>query len=142
VNYCQIVHENILLTKHLAWGGGNKRESYIGGEVNIFSLQLIEESLKWMVVYLPAFYAAIASFSISVLMGIYDGKAFLKTLTGSLACGIFTLAISGCLGFFGLPDNAVTFVGAAIGLAGVEKMRNRLFAFFDSKTGGTKNENE
>lgn len=108
----------------------------------MFSSQLAEEAMKWVVSYLPAFYAAGASLSISVLMGIYDGNSFLKMFTGSMACAIFTLAISGCLGFFGLPDNAVTFVGATIGMAGVDKIRDRIFAFLDIKIGKTENEKQ
>lgn len=109
--------------------------------MNTVSLQIVNETISWVISYLPALYASAASFFISVLMSIYDGKITLQTITGSLACGIFTLAISGCLGFFGLPDNAVTFVGASIGFMGVDKIRNKVAGFIDNKTGRPGDEN-
>lgn len=109
--------------------------------MNLLPPQLVNETINWLVLYLPALYASAASFFISFFMSMYDGKKILQTTTGSLVCGIFTLAVSGCLGFFGLPDNAVTFVGAAIGFMGVERIRNKVAGFIDSKTGRARDEN-
>lgn len=88
---------------------------------------------------LPALYAAGAAFSISALMSIYDGKPVAKTATGALSCGILTLAIAGSLEFFGMPSNSVTFVGAAVGFIGAEKVRDKILSLFERRTRGDKN---
>jgi lambda family phage holin len=95
---------------------------------------LLEQTAKWINTYLPAFYAAGAAFSISVLMSLYDGKSLLQTATGSLACGILTLAVAGSLEFFGFPDNTVTFIGASIGFMGAEKIRDKLTGFIENRS--------
>ncbi|TLU70424.1 holin [Enterobacter sp. MF024] len=89
-----------------------------------------EQLLKWLVNYLPTFYAAGAALSISALMSLYDGQSLIKTATGSLACGILTLAVAGSLEFFGLPGSAVTFIGASIGFMGAEKLRDKVGGLF------------
>ena len=88
---------------------------------------------------LPALYAAGAAFSISALMSIYDGKPIAKTATGALSCGILTLAIAGSLELFDLPENSVTFIGAAVGFIGAEKVRNKILSLFERRISGDKN---
>lgn len=95
---------------------------------------LFEQTMKWINDFLPSLYAAGAAGSISALMSIYDGKSVVKTVTGSLSCGILTLAIAGSLELFGLPGNSVTFVGATIGFAGAEKVRDKVLALFNRRT--------
>lgn len=58
---------------------------------------LLEQTMKWIATYLPALFAAGAALSISALMSLYDGQSLLKTATGSLVCGIVTLAVAGSL---------------------------------------------
>lgn len=99
---------------------------------------LLEQTMKWIATYLPTLYAAGAAFSISALMSLYDGKSLLQTATGSLACGILTLAVAGSLEFFGFPANAVTFIGASIGFMGAEKVRDKVTGIIESRTRGTK----
>jgi len=102
---------------------------------------ILHQTMKWIEEFLPSLYAAGAAFSISALMSIYDGKSIAKTATGALACGILTLAVAGSLELFGLPGNSVTFVGAAVGFVGAEKVRDKIISLFDRRTGG-KNENQ
>ncbi|KFB99467.1 hypothetical protein GTGU_04124 [Trabulsiella guamensis ATCC 49490] len=96
--------------------------------------------MKWIATYLPALYAACAAVSISALMSIYDGKSLVQTITGSIACGIMTLAIAGSLEFLGFPANAVTFLGASIGFLGAEKVRNKVTSFIEGREKGQKGE--
>ena len=99
---------------------------------------LFEQTMKWIATYLPTLYAAGAALSISALMSIYDGQSIVKTATGSLVCGIVTLAVAGSLEYFGLPSNAAIFVGASIGLMGADKVRR----LFDARFGGPKSGSE
>jgi hypothetical protein len=66
---------------------------------------LLEQTMKWIATYLPTLFAAGAALSISALMSLYDGQSLLKTATGSLVCGIVTLAVAGSLEYLGLPSN-------------------------------------
>lgn len=102
---------------------------------------MLEQTMKWIATYLPTLYAAGAALSISALMSLYDGQSLLKTATGSLVCGIVTLAVAGSLEYLGLPSNAVTFVGASIGFMGADKVRNKVTGFIETRIGGAK-ENE
>ncbi|EOT5250023.1 phage holin, lambda family [Enterobacter roggenkampii] len=103
---------------------------------------LLEQTMKWIATYLPTLYAAGAALSISALMSIYDGQSIVKTATGSLVCGIVTLAVAGSLEYFGLPSNAAIFVGASIGLMGADKVRSKVSGLFDARFGGPKSGNE
>lgn len=103
---------------------------------------IAHQTMKWIEEFLPSLYAAGAACGISALMSIYDGKSIAKTITGALSCGILTLTIAGSLEFFGLPSNSVTFVGAAIGFVGAEKVRDKIAAMFDRKTSGNTNANQ
>ena len=103
---------------------------------------IMEKTMKWVFIYLPALYAAGVALSISALMSLYDGQSIIKTATGSLVCGIVTLAVAGSLEYLGLPSDAVTFVGAAIGFMGADKVRNKVTNLIESRMGGAKNGNE
>lgn len=92
----------------------------------------------WVIECLPTFYAALAATSISVLMGIHDNRTAARNISGSLVCGIITLTVGGSLELFGFPDNAVTFIGAAIGLAGAESIRSRVMMFARKESEDTK----
>lgn len=105
-------------------------------------MNLIQQTMKWIEDFLPSLYAAAAAGGISALMSIYDGKSIAKTVTGALSCGILTLTIAGSLELFGLPSNSVTFVGAAIGFVGAEKVRDKILSIFDRKVAGDKNANQ
>lgn len=99
--------------------------------------EITDKSMKWVNDYLPSLLAAGAAGSISALMRIYDGKSVVKTVTGALSCGILTLAIAGSLELFGLPANAVTFVGATIGFVGAEKVRDKALTIFNRRSPGS-----
>lgn len=103
---------------------------------------LLEQTMKWIATYLPTLFAAGAALSISALMSLYDGQSLLKTATGSLVCGIVTLAVAGSLEYLGLPSDAVTFVGASIGFMGADKVRNKVTGFIENRIGGMKGEDE
>ncbi len=103
---------------------------------------VLEQTMKWIATYRPMLYAAGAALSISTLMSLYDGQSILKTATGSLVCGIVTLSIAGSLKYFGLPSNAVTFVGASIGFMGADKIRNKVIGFIETRIGVTKSGDE
>ena len=96
---------------------------------------MLEQTMKWIATYLPTLYAAGAALSISALMSLYDGQSMLKTATGSLVCGIVTLAVAGSLEYLGLPS---TFVGASIGFMGADKVRNKVTGFIETRIGGAK----
>lgn len=98
----------------------------------------LEQTMKWIATYLPTLYAAGAALSISALMSLYDGESLLKTATGSLVCGIVTLAVAGSLEWLGLSPNAVTFVGASIGFMGADKVRNKVAEFIETRIVGSK----
>lgn len=83
-------------------------------------------------------FATVSAVSISLLMGVHDERTWQKNISGSLTCGVLTLAITGSLEFFGLPDNAVTFIGAAIGLIGVEIFREKILTFIKPGDKGDK----
>lgn len=102
------------------------------------STGIMQIIMKWVATYLPTLFAAGAALSISALMSLYDGQSLLKTATGSLVCGIVTLAVAGSLEYLGLPSNAVTFVGAAIGFMGADKVRNKVTGFIETRIGGEK----
>lgn len=103
---------------------------------------LLKQTMKWIATYLPTLFAAGAALSISALMSLYDGQSLLKTATGSLVCGIVTLAVAGSLEYLGLPSNAVTFVGASIGFMGADKVRNKVTGFIENRIGGMKGGDE
>lgn len=96
---------------------------------------IIEQTMKWLAVYLPSVYAGLTALSISALMDIRDGKPKMYTATGSLACGIFALTVSAMLEYFGLPANAGAFVGGMIGFIGADRMRRIALALFSKRTG-------
>lgn len=100
------------------------------------SAEIMEQAVKWIANYLPTLYAALTAVGISALMSLYDGQPMLKTITGSLVCGIVTLAVAGSLEYLGLPSNAVTFVGASIGFMGADKVRNKITGFIENRIGG------
>nr|WP_214675547.1 phage holin family protein [Escherichia coli] len=84
---------------------------------------------------MPTVYAVGAAVSISALMSLYDGRTLVQTITGSLACGVLAMAVAGSLRFFGVPEDAVTFIGASIGFMGAEKVRDKVTAFFNRRHG-------
>lgn len=100
--------------------------------------EVVKQTMKWLAGYLPTLYAAGAALSISALMSLYDGQSLVKTATGSLVCGIVTLAVAGSLEYLGLPSNAVTFVGASIGFMGADKVRNKVTGLIETRTRGAK----
>ncbi|WP_127960164.1 phage holin family protein [Serratia microhaemolytica] len=100
----------------------------------------LAQLMKWFSVHHSMFFAAGAAFSISALMSLYDGKSLLKTATGSLACGILTLAVAGSLEFFDFPPDSVIFIGASIGFMGAEKVRDKVTNLIESRTRSGKDE--
>lgn len=84
---------------------------------------ILEHCSEWLIDYLPAVFSAFSSTIIAFFMGIYESKPFLQTVSGSIICGIFTIAISGSLEHLGLPENAVNLTGGIIGFIGVDKIR-------------------
>lgn len=64
-----------------------------------FSIDLLKQAIKWIEDFLPAIYSSGAATTISGLMGMYDGKPMLKTVTDALSCGVLTLTIAGLLSY-------------------------------------------
>ena len=95
---------------------------------------ITEQIVTWLFDHLPTVYAVGAAVSISALMSLYDGRTLIQTVTGSLACGVLAMAVAGSLRFFGVPEDAVTFIGAAIGFMGAEKARDKVIAAFNRRT--------
>ncbi|EOS92916.1 phage holin family protein [Erwinia tracheiphila] len=102
---------------------------------------IIEQTMKWLAVYLPSVYAGLTALNISALalnisalalnisalalnisalIDIRDGKPKIYTATGSLACGIFALTVSAMMEYLGLPANAGAFVGGMIDFIGAD----------------------
>lgn len=96
-------------------------------------IELYGPVTSFAIEYSSAIFSTISAVIISFLMGVHDEKRTYRNVSGSIACGFLTLAITGYLEFFGLPDNAVTFLGAAIGLIGVEKIREKINFVIKSK---------
>ncbi|HAX5207832.1 TPA: holin [Escherichia coli] len=82
--------------------------------------------VAWLSSHLPTVYSVAAAISISILMSLHDGRTLIQTITGSLACGILAMVVAGSLRFFGVSEDAVTFIGAAIGFMGAEKVRDKV----------------
>lgn len=96
---------------------------------------IVEQSVKWIEVYLPSAYAAGAALTISVLNDIRAGKPRLYTLTGGLICGVFALTLSATLEYFGLPPNAGAFVGGLVGFVGADRLRDIALALVYRRAG-------
>lgn len=71
---------------------------------------ITEQVIAWLFDHLPTVYAVGAAVSISALMSLYDGRTLVQTVTGSLACGVLAMTVAGSLRFFGIPEDAVTFL--------------------------------
>ncbi|WP_447870264.1 phage holin family protein [Serratia fonticola] len=85
---------------------------------------ILEQTMKWIAIYLPSIYAGLVALGISALVDIRAGKPKLYTITGAFICGLFALAISAMLEYFGLPSNSGAFVGAIIGFVGADGLRD------------------
>jgi lambda family phage holin len=96
---------------------------------------IFEQTMKWLAVYLPSVYAGLTALGISALIDIRAGKPRLYTATGALICGLFALAISAMLEYFGLPANSGAFVGALVGFVGADRLRDIALAVITRKTG-------
>lgn len=94
---------------------------------------ITEQIVAWLSDHLPTVYAAGAAVSISALMSLYDGRTLLQTVTGSLACGVLAVVVAGSLRFFGIPEDAVTFIGASIGFMGAEKIRDKVVTVINQR---------
>lgn len=107
--------------------------------MNSIQTGITEQIIAWLFDHLPTVYAVGAAVGISALLSLYDGRTLVQTITGSLACGVLTMAVAGSLRFFGIPEDAVTFVGACIGFMGAEKIRDKVSdkvtAFFNRRHG-------
>lgn len=62
---------------------------------------IFEQTMKWIALYLPSVYAGLCALGISALIDIRAGKPKLYTATGALICGIFALAVSALLEYWG-----------------------------------------
>ncbi|HBT2489128.1 TPA: holin [Klebsiella aerogenes] len=102
---------------------------------------IFEQTMKWLAIYLPSVYAGLCALGISALIDIRAGKPKLYTATGALICGIFALAISALLEYFGLPANSGAFVGALVGFVGADRLRDMALAVVTRKAGINSTEN-
>ncbi|WP_342656830.1 phage holin, lambda family [Pantoea sp. RSPAM1] len=96
---------------------------------------IIEQTMKWLAVYLPSVYAGLTALGISALMDIRAGKPKIYTATGALVCGIAALAVSAILEYLGLPANSGAFVGGMIGFIGADRLRDIAVSLFSKRTG-------
>jgi lambda family phage holin len=96
---------------------------------------IIEQTMKWIALYLPSVYAGLCALGISALIDIRAGKPKLYTATGALICGIFALAVSALLEYLGLPANSGAFVGALVGFVGADRLRDMALAIVARRTG-------
>lgn len=104
---------------------------------------ILEQTMKWIALYLPSFYAGLCALGISALIDIRAGKPKLYTFTGALICGIFALAISALLEYLGLPANSGAFVGALVGFVGADRLRDIALSVVARRAGvSTENNDE
>lgn len=103
---------------------------------------LPEYIIKWLTNNSPLIFSVGAALSTSALMSLYDGKSILKAITGSIACGIVAITVADSLEYLNIPTDAITFVGAAIGFMGAEKVREKIICIIDKRFRGKKDENE
>lgn len=96
---------------------------------------IIEQTMKWIALYLPSVYAGLCALGISALIDIRAGKPKLYTATGALICGIFALAVSALLEYLGLPANSGAFVGALVGFVGADRLRDMALAIVARRAG-------
>ena len=96
---------------------------------------IVEQTMKWIALYLPSVYAGLCALGISALIDIRAGKPKLYTATGALICGIFALAISALLEYLGLPANSGAFVGALVGFVGADGLRSMALAIVSRRAG-------
>lgn len=87
-----------------------RNDSVVGVAVSTIQTGITEQVIAWLFDHLPTVYAVGAAVSISALMSLYDGRTLVQTVTGSLACGVLAMAVAGSLRFFGIPEDAVTFL--------------------------------
>lgn len=96
---------------------------------------ILEQTMKWIALYLPSVYAGLCALGISALIDIRAGKPKLYTATGALICGIFALAVSALLEYLGLPANSGAFVGALVGFVGADRLRDMALAIVARRAG-------
>ena len=96
---------------------------------------ILEQTMKWIALYLPSVYAGLCALGISALIDIRAGKPKLYTATGALICGIFALAVSALLEYLGLPAISGAFVGALVGFVGADRLRDMALAIVARRAG-------
>jgi lambda family phage holin len=79
--------------------------------------------VEWLQQHWPAISGCTLGGFVAALRVIYDGGTRRQMILESLLCGALTLAVSSVLEWMSLPASLASFVGGAIGLIGVERVR-------------------
>lgn len=86
--------------------------------------QTVAQCLRWLISMQSLFYTLLTAAGISALVDIRQGKSIRYTITGAIICGMVAVAILFMFDFFDLPDSLGAFVGALVGFAGADQLRN------------------
>ncbi|WP_267963839.1 phage holin, lambda family [Testudinibacter sp. TR-2022] len=95
----------------------------------------------WLIIWgcIQQNYNAISGFSMAFFMSMLRGwllkqnRTYRHRLIDSTICGCLALSSESVLAHFGLSGSLMTFIGAAIGFAGAEKIREFLFKFINKR---------
>lgn len=97
---------------------------------------LIAQFAGWIAATVPQLYAPLMSVAVAVLRVTYGGGGRRQMILEGSLCGLATVAVKPTLMWIGVPEDVAVFVGAFIGLVGVEKIRDMAVRLGERKAGG------